>query len=224
MSRALADLDGFAAGATFLLGHNLIAFDLPCLLAAAPNLKLLKLPVVDTLRLNPLAFPRNPYHHLVKHYQDGQLRRGRLNDPELDARLTIDLFQDQWRTFQTLRQSAPDLLAAWHWLTGTGEFAVGFNALFATLRQNPRPADSEARALIADYLSDKACLPASRKMLTAPDKPGWPLAYTLAWLSVAGGNSVLPPWVRHHFPETGELVRQLRDTACDDPDCPVSDH
>ena len=39
------------------------------------------LPAVDTLRLNPLAFPRNPYHHLVKHYQDGQLKRGRINDP-----------------------------------------------------------------------------------------------------------------------------------------------
>ena len=40
--------------------------------------------------LNPLAFPRNPYHHLVKHYQDGQLNRGRVNDPELDARLALD--------------------------------------------------------------------------------------------------------------------------------------
>ena len=54
---------------------------LPHLSATNPNLRLLQLPAVDTLRLNPLAFPRNPYHYLVKHYQDGPLRRGRLNDP-----------------------------------------------------------------------------------------------------------------------------------------------
>ena len=29
----------------------------------------------------------------------------------------------------------------------------------------------------------------------------------------------MPPWVRHQFPEAGNLVRSLRDTACDDPDC-----
>lgn len=76
LAKALAELDTFAEGATFLLGHNLVAFDLPHLAAAKPDMRLLKLPAVDTLRLNPLAFPRNPYHHLVKHYQDGQLKRG----------------------------------------------------------------------------------------------------------------------------------------------------
>ena len=47
----------------------------------------------------------------------------------------------------------------------------------------------------------------------------WALAYALAWLSVAGGNSVMPPWVRHQFPEAGLLVRRLRDTPCTDAAC-----
>ena len=92
LPQALARLDDFATGADFLLGHNLIDFDLPHLRAVNSELKLLGLPAVDTLRLNPLAFPRNPYHHLVKHYQDGQLKRGRINDPELDARLALEVF------------------------------------------------------------------------------------------------------------------------------------
>lgn len=95
LSVALSQLDDLSGGADFLLGHNLIAFDLPRLQAANPSLRLLRLPAVDTLRLNPLAFPRNPYHRLVKHYQDGQLRRGKINDPELDARLTLEVFSDQ---------------------------------------------------------------------------------------------------------------------------------
>src|SRR5438874_6669138 len=100
---ALARLDALAESAAFLLGHNLIGFDLPHLRAAKPDLGLLKLPAIDTLRLNPLAFPRNPYHRLVKHYQDGQLQRGQLNDPELDARLTLDVFRDQLQSFRQMR-------------------------------------------------------------------------------------------------------------------------
>ena len=68
---ALAELDAFCSTADCLVGHNLIAFDIPHLRAAAPNLRLLSLPLLDTLRLSPLAFPTNPYHRLVKHYQDG---------------------------------------------------------------------------------------------------------------------------------------------------------
>ena len=51
-----------------------------------------------------------------------------------------------------------------------------------------------------------------REMLAEADEYGagrWPTR--LAWLSVAGGNSVreaignsvMPPWVRHQFPEAG---------------------
>ena len=134
LATALAELDDFAVGADFLLGHNLIDFDLHHLEAAKPDLRLLKLPAVDTLRLNPLAFPRNPYHHLVKHYQDGQLKRGRLNDPELDARLALDVFDDQ----QTALRDVPrGLLEAWHWLTGTGPDGAGFDAVFDSIRYAP---------------------------------------------------------------------------------------
>ena len=64
----LTRLDALAYGASFLLGHNLIAFDLPYLKAAKPDLRLLGSPVIDTLRLSLLAFPSNPYQRLVKHY------------------------------------------------------------------------------------------------------------------------------------------------------------
>ncbi len=73
--QALRGLDALAEGTEFVLGHNLIKFDLPILRTADPGLRLLQLPAVDTLWINPLAFPRNPYHYLVKHYKDGKLYR-----------------------------------------------------------------------------------------------------------------------------------------------------
>ena len=228
---ALARLDGFADGASFVLGHNLIAFDLPHLTAAKPDLRLLRLPALDTLRLNPLAFPRNPYHHLVKHYQDGALRRRQLNDPELDARLALQVFDDQRRA---LKEADVDLLTAWHWLV-TPEPAGADRALdvlFADLRGAHRPSDAAAHAAIRARLEGAGCTVQAHEVVAtqahgraqgqeaaATARSRWSLAYALAWLSVAGGNSVMPPWVRHQFPEAGRLVRRLRDMACTEPAC-----
>jgi ATP-dependent DNA helicase RecQ len=216
MAKALRRLDEFAEGSKFLLGHNLIGFDVPHLEAANPALRLLKLPRIDTLRLNPLAFPRNPYHHLVKHYQDGQLKRGRRNDPELDARLTLEVFEDQQRV---LRSAAPELLTAWHWLVSRDRAGAGADALFAEVRGKPRPADGEGREAITQRLRGEACVTEGARAVEQAAQGGWPLSYALAWLSVAGGNSVMPPWVRHQFPEAGALVRRLRDTPCPDAAC-----
>ncbi|MDE0331869.1 MAG: DEAD/DEAH box helicase, partial [Nitrospinae bacterium] len=218
LTAALEKLDELTEGASFVLGHNLIAFDLPHLTAAKPDLRLLNMPVVDTLRLSPLAFPRNPYHHLVKHYQDGGLRRGRINEPELDSRLALEVFANQ---LQELRGAQPDLLAAWHWLT-TPAYETADRALddlFTELRRSRRPSDAEALAAMGRRLEGVACATYGREVLAEADRFGWSLAYALAWLLVAGGNSVMPPWVRHQFPEAGELVRRLRDTACADPAC-----
>ena len=215
LAAALVRLDDLADGAEFLLGHNLIHFDLHHLRAANPGLRLLQLPAVDTLMLNPLAFPRNPYHHLVKHYQDGQLKRGRINDPNLDARIALQVFADQQKA---LREMPTDLLAAWHWLTTLGK-GDGFDMVFTYLRRSPRPSDTEAHNAIQSRLSGIACRIQAREAMENAARHGWPLAYALAWLSVSGGNSVMPPWVRHQFPEAGRLVQRLRDTACSDSGC-----
>ena len=213
---ALAKLDEFAKSSDYLLGHNLIAFDIPHLKAAKSDLKMLGLPTVDTLWLNPLAFPRNPYHRLVKHYQDGQLTRGRINNPELDARLVLEVFSNQ---YTALREGSPDLLVAWHYLTSMNPDHTGFDAVFQDIRGAIRPTRTEAIEAIRKQLDGNACTIHGQEFLNQEHPNGWPIAFALAWLSVSGGNSVMPPWVRHQFPQAGELVRLLRDTPCGKPDC-----
>ena len=214
----LSRLDAFANGVDALLGHNLIAFDIPHLAAAVPHLGLLNLPQVDTLRLSPLAFPRNPYHHLVKHYQDGSLQRGQINNPELDARIALKLFADECCA---LRNAAPELLVAWHWLSTRRPKGVdrALDALFCQLRGAQRPTAAEGRQAIGDFLQGRACTSQVAKVIEGARRPDWSLSYVLAWLSVAGGNSVMPPWVRHQFPQAGRWVHQLRNLACTDPAC-----
>ena len=216
LNSALQKLDEYAANSDYLLGHNLINFDLPHLQAARPDLEILKLPAIDTLWLNPLAFPRNPYHHLVKHYQDGQLKRGRINDPELDARIVIKVLNDQ---YTALHKMPSELLTAWHYITSMKPDGTGFDAVFVDIRRAPRPTRGAAIEAIRIQLDGIACKYHGQMLLDQDHPDGWPLAYALAWLSVAGGNSVMPPWVRHQFPQAGELVRQLRDTPCGKSDC-----
>jgi len=176
------------------------------------------------LRLNPLAFPHHPYHHLVKHYKDGQLARGKVNDPELDARLALTLFTDQLQALAAKHASDPQLLLAWHWLTTVEGEASGLNALFMRVRRNARPTREAALGALASRLETQACLNHAREVVADAVADGgqhrWALAYALAWLSVAGGNSVMPPWVRHQFPEAAALVRRLRDSDCGDAACP----
>ena len=107
-------LEALCDGAAHLVGHNILRHDLPHLVANRARLAGLGAAPIDTLWLNPLAFPRNPYHHLVKHYQDGRLQVGHVNDPEQDARLALQVLDDQIAAFTRLGQEAPDALLAYH--------------------------------------------------------------------------------------------------------------
>ena len=121
------------------MGYNILKFDVPHLRAINPDLDLLRLPVVDTLWLNPLAYPRRPYHHLVKHYKDAGLVRQTRNNPLLDSKLAFDVLTNQARQF---RRTPPNVLAAYHHLcTSRGEPGPGM--VFTALREASRPDQSQ---------------------------------------------------------------------------------
>ena len=82
--RLVTQVNALTEGATAVLGHNIIAFDQPALSVLHPDLALHHLPLIDTLELSPIAFPRNPYHKLVKDYRLCTTSR---NDPVRDAEL-----------------------------------------------------------------------------------------------------------------------------------------
>lgn len=214
----LGRLDALTTGAAFLLGHNVIAHDQPALAQLYPDLRLHALPVIDTLELSPVAFPQNPYHRLVKDYKLCTTTR---NDPVRDAELAFELFLDQREALLQQVETNPDATLCLHFLLAP-ENGKGVANVFATLRRTLRPTLFETRQAWVQATEGKGCLTAQRALLEdqLPD-PEWhkPLAYALAWLGVAGGNSVLPPWVLHAFPKTREVISRLRDTPCNDPEC-----
>jgi len=221
LATALDRLEAALEGADHLIGHNILQHDLPHLAAARPRLRRLTAAPIDTLWLNPLAFPRNPYHHLVKHYQDGRLHAGHVNDPELDARLVFEVLENQLGAFERLNAEDPDALTAYHFLSTRAEGAAGFDAMFRHVRAADAPTAAAAEAAILRMLETRACGHRVEQTLGRLSSPqlGWPMAYALSWITVAGGESVMPPWVRMRFREAALIVRHLRDTGCGSPDC-----
>ena len=218
---ALDRLEQELAGVEHVLGHNILRHDLPHLMALRPRLVKTFGAPIDTLWLNPLAFPRNPYHHLVKHYHDGRLQAGHVNDPERDARLVFDVLRNQLAALRQQNAQQPEALASYHYLATRMENAGGFEAVFREVRQSPQPSHAAAREAVYRLLKGRVCiagLDQVREHLASPAM-GWPTAYALSWIRVAGGDSVMPPWVRLQFPDAARIVKQLRDTACDRPNC-----
>ena len=224
---ALRQLDTLSAGASFVLGHNVIGHDLPILRSHAPQLALHALPVIDTLRLSPLAFPQNPYHRLIKDYK---LTRESLNSPLSDCRSTLVLFQDQRQAFTHLNEvNRQELLCYQTLLAPSLEDDLG--AFFASLTGQAPVSISELEALLPQLLQEtdpalqrdlKVCRTRLEQLLGEDLQRAelhWSLAYALAWLRVSGGNSVLAPWVRHQFPQVDRLLSELRDVPCEREDC-----
>ena len=191
----------------FVLGHNILDHDLPTLKAQYPNLLLHDLPVIDTLFLSPIAFPKNPYHHLIKDYKLVHTER---NNPVADALTAAALFCDQFGVIKELKDSNELFIRFIAWA-----FAGIMGALFRAMEISAL-SDHEARTFSQDFAARYGCGTAAQKIDLQERVP---LAYALSWLRVAGANSVLPPWVRHRFPESVNLVRQLREIACDNPSC-----
>lgn len=214
----VSQLNELTQGAAFVLGHNIIAFDQPALAVLHPDLALHELPLIDTLELSPVAFPQNPYHRLVKDYKLCTTTR---NDPVRDAELAYELFLDQGEALRQRVEEHPDEALCLHYLLAP-ENGKGVANFFATLRRALRPSLSDAQSAWMRATEGKVCITAQQVVRDVGfPHSDWhkPIAYALAWLRVAGSNSVLPPWVSFAYPKTREVITALRDVPCSDPKC-----
>lgn len=216
----LTELDRFCQGASALAGHNISRHDLPVLQKIRPDLALFDLPVIDTLILSPLAFPEKPYHRLVKDYKLVSASR---NDPVADARLSAELLQDEVESFQAM--GAQDILLPAFYAHAFAQAGAPYGAmapLFGTESVEAGLSSRDALALVFSVAEGKVCPHADKQIAEFLGDPlFWPsAAYALAWLTVAGESSVLPPWVRHSYPLVKAILTTLRESPCGHNDCP----
>ena len=219
----LHEIDHLSSAAEFVLGHNLLGHDFPVLQSTYPQLTFLKKPVIDTLYLSPLAFPQNPYHRLVKDYK---LVRSSVSDPVADAKLAASVFRDQWESFLKIDAGLAHPIDFYRFCFDGSLFngfsGEGMSEVFSALGAKGFSSPGAALKFLVEKTAGAVCRHAivetASPLLEGPaGKPA--LAYCLAWLQVAGANSVLPPWVRYRFPEIATILTRLRQTPCEDGDC-----
>ncbi|OOH90784.1 recombinase RecQ [Pasteurellaceae bacterium 15-036681] len=225
--QALAEMEtkGLVAGAEFLMGHNFIHHDLTYLSSLLPKPTWLDLPIIDTLRLSPLAFPQNPYHRLIKNHK---IISSAKNSPVADCKACWELFQDQCDAFAA---KDPNELAIYKYLLGTLPITRNGQVIFESATYSKNEIVHLIKLLLKDSTSSlsnvidtplKVCRSRFLQLVKQDiDNPEiyMDLAYALSWLTVSGGQSVLAPWVRNQFPTTAKLITELRDYDCGQPNC-----
>ncbi|MFH2092622.1 MAG: RecQ family ATP-dependent DNA helicase [Pseudomonadota bacterium] len=220
---ALKELSAFSSGADYILGHNIINHDLALVKETLPDAPILQLPVIDTLYLSPLAFPENPYHKLIKNYK---LIKNSKNNPVADANLTWAVFEDQVAAFSVLNQTDPGLISFYAFAfepvysKEQGMTMTGIFDLFYSLSQSV-PNTDKAKQIFMTVSQGKICSTAFESIWDdycghLQKRPV--LAYALSWLRVSGGNSIIPAWVKHEFPQISTIINRLR-YACGSKDC-----
>jgi ATP-dependent DNA helicase RecQ len=213
-------VDDLATGAKVLVGHNLRRHDLVELRRQYPALQCTQLPVLDTLELSTIAFPNNPYHRLVKGYK---LVSDSRNEPERDARITLDLLVDELAALDEMWRSDADWVVLLHFLVRRDG---PLDELFGNLREASAPGVQEAIGIALAKFEGKCCqtgLRAATQWFTEQSEEAAEhlkaLAYALGWIRVSGGNSVLPLWVTETMPTVRVQVERLREQECADPAC-----
>jgi ATP-dependent DNA helicase RecQ len=202
--------------AVMVCGHNVINHDLPILRKASAELGLPQRPIIDTLFLSTLLFPKKPYHHLVKDYHLTNLE---LNNPISDVSLTKTLLDDLVAEFHlldpVLKQIYPYLLRHF----------PGFDGFFQLVKKNDDDSNitsgEQLINIILDQFRSLICNKANLKHFI--DNNPIELAYSIALITVDDQNSLPPPWLLHQFPNIRNLLNSLRVLCAGNSGCPYCD-
>lgn len=188
--------------ASVVIGHNLINFDWPHLQRLGHGLSWPPRPLLDTLFLSVLLFPKKPYHRLVKDYH---LTGDEANNPLADVRLTQEVLSD-------LLQAWHDLPAPWQQIyQSLLHDKPGFEGFFALLHEAHKSPVTDLPRLVQQQLQGLICSKAERSKYI--QQQPIELAYALAIIGTKDRHSVLPPWLLFQFPHVVKVLDELRQVA-----------
>ena len=203
--------------ANVLVGHNIIDFDLPFLLKRFPAVMPAAVAgkgIIDTLYLSPVAFPRNPYHHLYKDYKPYPLSQ---NKPDEDAMAARRLLEDEERVLVDLPGEARSvLMTLLSRCPKTSAFTTRLSHEFERLTQRQMVMTAQ------EYWGTRLCIHALPDVVRQAWDDGmaaWALAVVLAWIDAEDGVSIIGRWPREQTPFAAQFLHALRATPCKDPAC-----
>lgn len=198
-SNSMQGFCAFLGNADFICGHNVIHHDLKYL---APHMNVtIGVPVIDTLYLSPLLFPKKPYHSLLK---DDKLQTDELNNPVNDAQKAEKLFYDEVNAFYSLSSKMKQIFCCL--LYDKTEFHGFFEYV------NFKPYATNVCALIMSEFKERICNNTNISLLVK----NYPveLAYALTLIATSDYQSLTPPWLLKNYPKIENVIKYLCNTPC----------
>ncbi len=190
----------FISGASFLCGHNVLQHDLKYIKRMTPMIE--EFPMIDTLLLSPLLFPRKPYHHLVK---DDKLHTEQLNNPLNDSVQAKDLFFDCLSAYNNLEVWMQEIYR--ELLRESYEFKAFFQYIGKTGLSTEHLED-----IIFNHFNHFICNNVDLQRIIRENPVE--LAYALAIIYADDQSSITPRWVLFSYPEVENILSRLRNTPC----------
>ncbi len=225
-SEAFSILEKAADGCSALCGHNILEHDIELLKKYKPDSPVFNLPLIDTLLLSPVAFPKNPYHKLIKDYK---LVTNSKNDPLKDCMICETVLDAEIGEFLDVPPEylwfVAALFCSGKSLIESGNWTIFELASLSKLDKTNifKSVDSENIYKLVSRECEGLAMCKTKfdelfnKAINIDDtKFKRSFAYAVSWIKVSDKNSVLSPWVYHSHPETQKIIEELREPGeCD---------
>jgi ATP-dependent DNA helicase RecQ len=203
--------------ADIIVGHYIIDSDIPFLQERFPRTMqdaIAGKTIIDTLYLSPVAFPRNPYHHLYKGYKPFPLAQ---NKPDEDSVESVQLMNAEASAFADLptevRSVLVTLLARCPKTSPVTSQLMGDGTMLT---------QEQLLTTVQRLWGPRLCihaLPDAIQQAWNDEMVAWALAVVLAWIDKEDGVSIIGKWPREQTPWVMQFLHDLRESTCDDPAC-----
>jgi ATP-dependent DNA helicase RecQ len=193
--------------AEYIVGHNIIAHDIPFLEKVLGPEIFRNKKIVDTLLWSPLLFSNNPYHKLVKGYKI--VNDSDYNNPLSDCKLTRRLLIDELNKFNELDSAIQQVYA--NLLIRLNDYSgflklINYKITYIDVAQ-------EIRALFKNKICNNANISQFAKENPVE------LAYAFSLINTKEDKSVLAYWIINTLPKTQQILDDIRFKYCGKPSC-----
>jgi len=199
-------LEQWIKEAKYICGHNILNHDIPELKKKLGDESFSNKKYIDTLLWSPILFVKRPNHKLTKGYRI--VNPSEVNNPLSDCKLTEAYLIKELNRFNEL--SVIEKRIYYKLLKNESRF----NTFFELAGFNDPKADESN---LNDVLDGEMCSNINLEAYAKDDPVA--LAYVFTLLKLGDNDAVLPPWVRHEFPDADTILSDIRFESCNDPSC-----
>ncbi|WP_299546928.1 RecQ family ATP-dependent DNA helicase [Seonamhaeicola sp.] len=199
-------LEQWIKEAEYICGHNILNHDIPILREKLGDYIFADKKFIDTLLWSPLLFVKRPNHKLTKGYRI--VNASEVNNPLSDCKLTEAYLVQELNRFSSLSLEEKSVYY------GLLKHESSFNVFFELAAFDSSKAINIG---VGELLNGAICSDVDLAYYKTHNPVG--LAYVFTLLKLGDEDALLPPWVRHEYPEAEKILNEIRFESCANTNC-----